>query len=81
MPQDMNVRLSTAMAALLWPIGIALALADVFVDLDVGEVGVLAGVAAGVIQIRGFFYMQAQREHNAFILGQDSARFRVPHGD
>lgn len=77
MPEDVKVRMSTAVAAVLWPIAVVLVLAEIVAGHNLGELGILVCAAACVLQIRGFFHMLSRREQNAFEIGMSAGRMRT----
>lgn len=72
--QDRHVSLTGVTAAALWMLAVVLVVADTFTDVSCGDVGIIAGLAAATLTIRGYFVDLAAREQNAFEIGRDSVR-------
>lgn len=72
--QDKNVSLTRVFALGLWALAAALVLAELALGVDLADVGLLAGLAAATLTVRGYFVDLHDRERNAFEIGRDSAR-------
>ena len=70
--QEQQVRLTTIVVAVLWALGLGLNVLGIITEwYGVPGLGVLAGLAAAVLQIRGFLDSHARNVRNAFELGRD----------
>ena len=74
--QDKHVSLNSLVAGVLWAMAPVLVLVDLFSDVESGELGVLLGLGATTLSVRGYFVALADRERNAFMIGRDSMRRR-----
>lgn len=72
--QDKRVSLTGISAAALWVLSVAMVIVDVFTDVNSGDLGIIAGLGAATLTIRGYFVDLAAREQNAFEIGRDSVR-------
>lgn len=79
---DRNVSLNATLAAILWPLGLVVIVADLFISGPVVSFLGLAGCAAGaVFNVRDCLCKQTAQCRTAFTLGQDVGRAegeRVP---
>lgn len=71
---DKNVSLRSVIAYSLWLVGITLVVLDVFGLTGTGDLGVVIVGVGALLQIRGYFLEQAERDRNAFELGRDHER-------
>lgn len=69
---DGKIAATTALAALLWPAGLALVILDLMTGIQTGELGLYLAGAGGVLTIRGFFCEMRQRERDAYRLGEEA---------
>lgn len=74
---DRNISATTTLAVLMWMVGAALALTELFTHLDIGELGIVIAAAGATMNVRGFFCHIAYRERNAFELGREYEEGRV----
>lgn len=72
--QDRHVSLTGVTAAALWMLSVVLVVAGALTDVSCGDLGIVAGLAAVTLTIRGYFVDLADRERNAFEIGRDSVR-------
>lgn len=70
--QDRQVPTTTAWASFLWPLGFVLIVAQLVGLAHTGQLGLYVAMAGAVLNVRGFFRNQHERERNAFILGRES---------
>lgn len=61
-------------ATTLWVLSTALITTDVLTEVNSGDLGILAGLGAAVVSVRGYVMRIEHELRNAFELGRDSVR-------
>lgn len=74
--QDRHISATVLSSAALWFIGLALAVSNIFVEADIGALGMVLAAAGATITVRGFFCQLARREQAAFDLGREVSAVR-----
>lgn len=69
---DASISTNSFMAGLTWLIAVTCVVTDLFTGLDLGELGILFGGAACVLNVKGMIDQLAHRERNAYLIGRDS---------
>lgn len=71
---DRTIAVHTAISCILWPSAFVLVCLGIFTGHNLGQLGLLFGVVAATLTVRGWICELGRREREAYEIGRESVR-------